>query len=57
MTQEAQETSEAEEVEEQHEQALEHAPRQVVRGRKRPHTPEDEAEQKNEEDAFEKIVD
>ena len=57
MTQEAQETSEAEEVEEQHEQALEHAPRQVLRGKKRPHTPEDEAEQKNEEDAFEKIVD
>ena len=57
MIVEAQETPEAEEVEEQHEQALEHAPRQVLRGKKRPHTPEDEAEQKNEEDAFEKIVD
>ena len=57
MMAEAQETPEAEEAEEQHEQALEHAPRQIVRNRKRPHAPEDEAEQKNEEDAFEKIVD
>ena len=57
MIVEAQETPEAEEVEEQHEQALEHAPRQVARNRKRAHAPEGEAEQKNEEDAFEKIVD
>ena len=57
FSEEAVETPEKEEVEEQHEQALEHAPRQVVRNRKRPHTPEGETEQKNEEDAFEKIVD
>ena len=57
MPEESMETPEAEEVEEQHEQALEHAPRQVVRGRKKPHSPEDEATLKNDEDAFEKIVD
>ncbi len=57
FAEEAVETPEEEEAEEQHEQALEHAPRQVVRGRKKPHSPEDEPEQKNEEDAFEKIVD
>ena len=57
MAQEAPETPETEEVEEQHEQSLEHAPRQVLHGKKRPYTPENETEQKNEEDAFEKIVD
>ena len=57
FAEEAEETPEAEEVVEQHEQALEHAPRQVVRGKKRQHGPDDEAEQKNEEDGFEKIVD
>lgn len=57
FSEEAVETPEEEEVEEQHEQALEHAPRQFSRGKKRPHAPEDETEQKNEEDAFEKIVD
>ena len=57
LTEEAEESSEAEETEEQHEQSLEHAPRQVVRGRKKPHSPEDDAKQKNDEDAFEKIVD
>ncbi len=57
LAEKAAETPEEEEVEESHEQALEHAPRQVVRGKKKTHAPEDEAEQKNEEDAFEKIVD
>ena len=57
LAEEAVELPEEEEVVEQREQSLEHAPRQIVRGKKRPHTPEDEPEQKNDEDAFEKIVD
>lgn len=56
QTEEA-ETPEAEEVEEQHEQSMEHAPRQVVRGRKKPTIPDDEETPKSDEDAFEKIVD
>ena len=46
-----------EEVEEQHEQSMEHAPRQVVRGKKKPHAQEEDTPPKNDEDAFEKIVD
>lgn len=54
-TEEPVEQAEAE-VEQQHEQSLEHAPRQVVRGRKKTRTQAEEAEEKNDEDAFEKIV-
>ncbi len=45
------------EVEREHEQALEHAPRQISRGKKRAHeTAADEGAQGNDEDGFEKIV-
>ncbi|MDD4311609.1 MAG: hypothetical protein PHW41_03925 [Eubacteriales bacterium] len=56
FVEEAEETAEAE-VEQQHEQALEHAPRQVVRGKKKAHAAKDEPQLLNDEDAFEKIVD
>ncbi len=55
IAQEAEEQIETE-VEQQHEQSLEHAPRQVVRGKKKTRVPAEEAEEKNDEDAFEKIV-
>ena len=45
------------EVEIQHEQSMEHAPRQITRGKKKAHTAQDANELKNDEDAFEKIVD
>ena len=45
------------EVEREHEQALEHAPRQISRGKTRVHeTATDEAAQLHDEDGFEKIV-
>ena len=45
------------EVEIQHEQSMEHAPRQVMRGKKKTHAAKEESELQNDEDAFEKIVD
>ncbi|MEA4913972.1 MAG: hypothetical protein VB061_05340 [Christensenella sp.] len=45
------------EAELQHEQSLEHAPRQVTRGKKKTHAAQDASELQNDEDAFEKIVD
>lgn len=45
------------EVEIQHEQSMDHAPRQVIRGKKKTHAAKEESELQNDEDAFEKIVD
>lgn len=44
------------EVEQEHEQALENAPRQITRGKKRMHDTAVAPEQKDSEDGFEKIV-